>query len=58
MIFFCDLLTDCFSDKTFTIRLRSLRSTLLVEMMWVGAGFRNQNPHHAGVGFFGVGWVF
>jgi hypothetical protein len=30
---------------------------LLVGMVWVGVGFRFENPHQAGLGFSGGEWV-
>jgi hypothetical protein len=32
-------------------------SFLLVGMVWVGVGFRFENPHQAGLGFSGEDWV-
>ncbi len=31
--------------------------SLLVGMVWVGVGFRFENPHQAGLGFSGEDWV-
>jgi hypothetical protein len=33
------------------------RKQLLVGMMWVGVGFRFENPHQAGLGFSDENWV-
>jgi hypothetical protein len=30
---------------------------ILVGMVWVGVGFRFENPHQAGLGFSGEDWV-
>jgi hypothetical protein len=32
-------------------------SKVLVGMVWVGVGFRFENPHQAGLGFSGEDWV-
>jgi hypothetical protein len=46
---------DCFFSWVEWGRL--FQMDLLVGMVWVGVGFRFENPHQAGLGFSGGEWV-